>query len=172
MIGRLDLAARGAGERDLLLAFLAHHRRQLRDAIARLTDEEARQRLVPSLTTPLGLLKHAAFVETAWFVCQFTGLTRAEAGIPETAEESWILRESDTIAGLADAYDETARRADEVIARLDLDDVCHHPRLGTLSLRWVLVHCVRELAQHTGHAEILVEQLIASRPVSPPRPDE
>ncbi|MFZ1286417.1 MAG: DUF664 domain-containing protein, partial [Candidatus Phosphoribacter sp.] len=45
---------------------------------------------------------------------------------------------------------------------LDLDDTCEHPVLGTLSLRWVLAHCIRELAQHAGHAEILVEQIQAS----------
>lgn len=35
--------------------------------------------------------------------------------------------------------------------------------MGELTLRWALNHCIRELAQHAGHAEILVDQIIAQR---------
>ena len=152
-----------ADERAVLLAFLSEHRRVIRDTVLVLTDEEARRRLVPSLTTPMGLLKHAAFVEIAWFVCRFGGMTRTEAGIPEQADESFVLLSSDTLDDLSRSYDAAIARADAVIATLDLDSRCSHPVLGELSLRWVLVHCIRELAQHAGHAEILVEQLLAHR---------
>ena len=69
-------------ERDVLLAFLAEHRRLLRETVLQLTDEEARRRLVPSLTTPMGLLKHAAFVENVWFVCRFRRETARRHGRP------------------------------------------------------------------------------------------
>lgn len=157
------LTARTGDEREVLLAFLAEHRKALRTTVLALSDEEARRSLVPSLTTPMGLLKHAAFVDTAWFVCRFGGSTRAEAGIPETVDESFTLAPDDTLASLAARHEEAVARADEVIARLDLDDTCVHPVMGELSLRWVLTHCVRELAQHAGHAEILVEQIVAAR---------
>ncbi|MCA0337123.1 MAG: DinB family protein [Actinobacteria bacterium] len=163
MNDRLDLAAATGDERTLLLGFLAEHRRLLRETVLRLTDEEARRRLVPSLTTPMGLLKHAAFVDTVWFVCRFGGTSRVEAGVPESVDESFALDPEDTLAGLAAAHVEATQRADAVIATLDFDDTCEHPVMGTLSVRWVLTHCVRELAQHTGHAEILVEQLLAQR---------
>lgn len=29
-----------------------------------------------------------------------------------------------------------------------------------MTLRWIMVHCIRETAQHMGHAEILREQLL------------
>lgn len=158
------------GERATLLWFLAEHRRLLRETVLELTDEQARQRLVPSLTTPMGLLKHAAFVETVWFTCRFGGRSRAEAGIPETVDESFTLTEDDTLAALARAHLQAIDHADSVIERLDLDDTCDHPVMGTLSLRWVLTHCVRELAQHAGHAEILVEQLQAASTAHPRGP--
>lgn len=167
MTARLDLAAGTADERTVLLAFLAEHRRLLRECVLGLTDEEARRRLVPSLTTPMGLLKHAAFVDIVWFVCRFGGTSRAEAAIPETVDESFTLEPGDTLAALAERQVEAGRRADAVIATLDLDDTCEHPVMGALSLRWVLTHCVRELAQHTGHAEILVEQIRAPSPATP-----
>lgn len=163
MLDEGALAARRGDERETLSAFLAEHRQLLRTTVLALTDEEARRSLVPSLTTPMGLLKHAAFVETAWFVCRFGGMTRAEAGIPESVDASFTLGPEDTLAALAAGHEAAVRRADKVIAGLNLDDTCTHPLMGELSLRWVLHHCIREFAQHAGHAEILVEQLIAAR---------
>lgn len=156
-------SARAEDEREVLLAFLSEHRRLLRETVCTLTDDEARRRLVPSLTTPMGLLKHAAFVDTAWFVCRFGGLSRAEAGIPETVDESFALDPGDSLDELASLHLATIARADDVIAGLPLDDRCTHPVMGELTLRWVITHCIRELAQHAGHAEILVEQIVAER---------
>lgn len=150
-------------ERDVLLSFLAEHRRLLRQTVLQLTDEEARRRLVPSLTTPMGLLKHAAFVENVWFVCRFGGRMRADMGVPETVDESFILESDDTLADLAAEHEKAIAAADRVISQLNLDDRCTHPTMGELTLRWVLTHCIRELAQHAGHADILVEQIVAQR---------
>lgn len=163
MVERGALEARAAGEREVLLAFLSEHRRLLRDVVLFLDDEEARRRLVPSLTTPMGLLKHASFVETAWFVCRFGGRSRAEACIPESVDESFVLSADDTLQELAAQHERAVAQADEVIAGLDLESRCTHPVMGELTLRWVLNHCIRELAQHAGHAEILVEQIVAGR---------
>lgn len=156
-------AVRTGGEREVLLGFLDDHRRLIRETVLALTDAESRQRLVPSLTTPMGLLKHAAFVETVWFVCRFGGLTRAEAGIPETVDESFALDPDESLPELAHRHELAVARADAVIEVLGLDDTCEHPLMGELSLRWVLNHCIRELAQHAGHAEILVEQIVTRR---------
>lgn len=147
------------GERAVLLAFLAEHRRLLREKVLTLSDEEARRRLVPSLTTPMGLLKHAAFVERVWFVSRFGGLSRAEVGIPDTVDESFLLEPEDSLEGIARDHEPAVVAADAVIARLSLEDRCTHPVMGELTLRWVLTHCIRELAQHSGHADILVEQI-------------
>ncbi len=152
-----------AGEREVLLGFLADHRYLIRETVLALTYEESRQRLVPSLTTPMGLLKHATFVEAVWFICRFGGVTRAEAGIPETVDESFALDPRENLQALALAHEEAVAKADAVINTLALDDTCVHPAMGELSLRWVLNHCIRELAQHAGHAEILVEQIVAQR---------
>ena len=48
------------------------------------------------------------------------------------------------------------------MADLGLDDVITGNRRGPLPLRWVLLHVLRELAQHCGHAEILREQVLAA----------
>lgn len=162
--GSAALAAAIGSEREVLLAFLSEHRRLLRETVLQLTEDEARRSLVPSLTTPMGLLKHAIFVDTAWFACRFGGMTRAEAGIPETVDESFTLKHNDSLAALAEGHKAAVAKADAVINDLSLDQTCTHPTMGELSLRWVLTHCIRELAQHAGHAEILVEQIKVSSP--------
>ena len=48
-------------------------------------------------------------------------------------------------------------------AGLSGDVVFSGNRRGSLTLRWVLLHVLRELAQHCGHADILREQLLARR---------
>ena len=35
--------------------------------------------------------------------------------------------------------------------------------MGALTVRWIHLQVLRELAQHSGHADILREQLLASR---------
>jgi hypothetical protein len=52
-----------------------------------------------------------------------------------------------------------SRRA---IAGMGMDDVLPGNRRGPLPLRWVMLHMLRELAQHCGHAEILREQVLAA----------
>jgi hypothetical protein len=49
--------------RDQFEAFLDEHRAGIRACLDGLSEERARKSLVPSKTTLLGLVKHAAFVE-------------------------------------------------------------------------------------------------------------
>jgi hypothetical protein len=56
-----------AGERELLNGFLDYHRQVVSGKLRGLSENDARRRLVPSATTPIGLVKHAAAVERAWF---------------------------------------------------------------------------------------------------------
>ena len=159
----MDPAILTADLRTQFDAFLDEHRADLHACLDGLTEEEARASLVPSRTTLLGLVKHAAFVEKVWFDEAITCRSRAEIGIPATPDESFILAEEDTIAGLQADYlracEDSRRRA----ASLDLDDLVRGNRRGPLPLRWVYLHMLRELAQHCGHADILREQLLAAR---------
>jgi hypothetical protein len=52
---------------ETLEGFLEYHRRVLGGKLRGLSEEDARRRLVPSLTTMLGLVSHAAAVERNWF---------------------------------------------------------------------------------------------------------
>src|SRR5499427_10740679 len=141
-------------------AFLDEHRQELSDSLDGLTEEQARRSLVPSRTTLLGLVKHAAFVEKVWFDEAVTGRSRAEIGIPATPDESFILHDDDTIATVQRAHREACQASRRATSSLGLDDMVHGNRRGPLPLRWVYLHMLRELAQHCGHADILREQLL------------
>ncbi len=148
-------------EREQLEAFLHDNRVEVEGILHGLTDEQARRRLVPSLTTPLGLVKHAVFVEKAWFQVSLAGWARSEIGLPEEVEESFRLDDDDTIASVVHEYRMAWAASDEVAAGYGLDDLAEHNRRGPLTLRWIYVHMIEELARHAGHGDILREQILA-----------
>lgn len=138
-----------------------HYRTALHDSLNDLTEEEARRRLVPSKTTLLGLVKHATFVEGVWFDQAVTGRSYTEIGIAGTVDGSFRLHRRDTIASVQAGYRERWETSRQNLIALSSDDIVEgrgaHPV-------WALqLQVLRELAQHTGHAEILREQIIAAR---------
>jgi hypothetical protein len=158
-----DPAVFAAPLHQQLEAFLDDHRRALYDCLDDLTDEEARLRLVPSKTTLLGLVKHARFVELVWFNQAITCRTRAEIDCPENPDDSFELATEDTIESVRSAYRQVVVESRAAARKLGLDDVANGNRRGPLPLRWIYLHTLRELAQHCGHADILREQILATR---------
>jgi hypothetical protein len=143
--------------------FIDEHRAALHDCLDGLTEEQARRSLVVSSTTLLGLVKHATFVERVWFDEAVTRRSRAEIGIAATPDESFVLHDGDTIAGVQAAHRQACEDSRRATAQLGLDDLLLGNRRGPLPLRWVYLHLLRELAQHCGHADILREQITAGQ---------
>jgi len=106
-----------ADERTMLDAFLDDYRAELRSTIDGLTDEQARRSLVPSLTTLLGLVKHATFVELAWFDEGITFRPRADFGFASSVEESFTLTDDDTIASVLERYDAVCEASRKLSSR-------------------------------------------------------
>jgi hypothetical protein len=151
----IDLPARAQFE-----VFLDEHRSELNRCLDGLTEDQARQSLVPSQTTLLGLVKHATFVEKVWFDEAVTCRSRAEIGIPTTSDESFILHDDETISSVQQAHREACDSSRRATSPLGLDDRVYGYWRGPLPLRWVYLHVLRELAQHCGHADILREQIL------------
>lgn len=150
-----------AGEHDQLLAVVDDNRDEIAALLDGLTEEQARRRVVASETTLLGLVKHAAFVETVWFHEAVTGASRAELGIPDGPHESFLLADDDTIATVLASYAATRAEGDALVAGLGLDDLVRHNRRGPLTLRWVYLHLLQELARHAGHGDVVRELVLA-----------
>ena len=148
-------------QRGRIDELIDEYRRALHDSLDGLTEEEARRRLVPSETTLLGLVQHAAFVEGVWFDQAITGRSYAEIGIASTVDGSFALRKGDTIATVQAAYREQWQTSRRNLAGLDSDDVVNGR--GERPVWALQLQVLRELAHHAGHADILREQILASR---------
>ncbi len=150
-----------AGERQMLESMLDVQREEMARLLADVGDDAARERLVPSLTTPMGLVKHAIFVEKVWFHSRVAGVPRAELGLPDTIDASFVLEPDDTVGSVCSDFLAACRRSREVAAAHDLDESFpwHH---GPVTLRFIYGHMIAELARHVGHGDILVEQLKAN----------
>lgn len=149
--------------RALLEQQLDTQRAEIAKLLDGLTEGEARARLVPSLTTLLGLVKHAAFVERVWFHHRVAGASRAELGIPEEIDGSFQLTDGDTVVSVrSDHSDACAGSREIATAHPDLTEDFEW-RHGPVTLAFIYTHCIQELARHAGHGDILREQLIAGR---------
>ena len=148
-------------ERTQLDAFIEEYRSAIEATLDRLTEEQARLRLVPSATTLLGLLKHVTWMQRVWFEECVGGKSRRELGLVQSPDESFRLTADDTVASVTAAHREACATARTAVADLSLDSVATGHRAGPRTLRWVYLQVLRELAQHCGHADILREQVLA-----------
>ena len=160
-VAQSDIVLIGS-ERDQLEAFLDDNRQEILDSLNGVTEEQARRRVVPSLTTLLGLVKHATFVERVWFEVSLLGRTRAGLGLPEAVDPTFLFDEQDTIANVRAEYEAAVADARRVAANYGLDDTANFNRRGSLTLRWIYIHMVEELARHAGHADIVRELIFAA----------
>jgi hypothetical protein len=150
-----------AAQRQRVEELIDEYRAALHDSLNDLTEDEARRRLVPSKTTLLGLVKHATFVEGVWFDQAITGRSYAEMGLASTVDGSFTLRASDTIASVQATYRARWATSRSHLTGLADDDVVDGR--GARPVWAVRLQVLRELAHHTGHADILREQILASR---------
>jgi uncharacterized damage-inducible protein DinB len=151
-------------ERPLLENMLDRIRVGLIDTVRGLSEEQARRRLVPSMTTPIGLLKHAAVPERIWFQHILAGLPRSECdGNATSGDASFVVADDETVADVIAEFQRASERSREIAASHSLDATRQHPIVGTVSLRWIYLHMIQELARHTGHSDILREQIDATR---------
>ena len=157
-------AKRTLDEAGQLAVFLDAHRAILRASLEGMTDDEVRARLVPSPTTLLGLVKHATFLQVVWYQEAITGTPRTRLGQPDSVDDSFVVTERDTVDSVLAGYDQACASAREAGAMHGLDEVVNGHRMGAMTLRWIHLQVLRELAQHSGHADILREQLLANRP--------
>jgi hypothetical protein len=157
-----------ADERTQLEEFLETNRDELVETLDGLDEEQVRRRLVPSLTTLLGLVKHVTWAEQVWFHVGLAGRTREELGIPHENDPSWELEDGDSIASVLAEYRRVRTEARDLAAAYALDDLVRHNRRGPLTLRWLYLHMIEEIARHAGHADILREQILAADAVAGP----
>lgn len=149
-------------ERELLENTLELNRAALMTAVEHLSDTEARERLVPSRTTPISLIKHCAAAERVWFQRTLAGMSIDECdGHSVGGDGSFHVADDETLADVITEYTAARERSNELAADRNLDDTVEHHLVGTVSLRFIYLLMIAEVARHAGHADILVEQIRA-----------
>ena len=147
-----------APERESLAGWVDHYRTELLAKLEGLTEEQADRRVVPSLTTLHGLVRHLTKVEFVWFVSVIAGLDEpAPFGFPDRVDGDFLLDDGATLEEDVARYVAACERSRELFAGVGLDEVRTHRRIGEIDVRWIMIHMVEEYAQHNGHADILRE---------------
>ncbi|MFD9030724.1 DinB family protein [Streptomyces sp. NPDC059567] len=147
-------------ERDTLRAFLDYQRATLAMKCEGLGDEQLREKsMPPSTLSLLGLVRHMAEVERAWFRRVFEDGEAPMVWSDEIDFQAAYDASTSTRAEAFAAWEaevETSRRIEREAASLDLTG--HQPRWGEdVSLRMVMVHVLLEYGRHNGHADFLRE---------------
>jgi uncharacterized damage-inducible protein DinB len=148
-------------ERETLLGFLDWHRATLEWKCAGLTDEQLRRKSSPPSTLSLlGLLRHMAEVERAWFRRVLAG---EEVGLVYSDSMDFQAAYDAAEADVEQAWRNwraEVQQAREIANARELEATGTHHRSGdTFSLRWILVHMIEEYARHNGHADFLREAI-------------
>ncbi|MFB7598062.1 DinB family protein [Streptomyces sp. NPDC056160] len=156
--------APNADERGMLEGWLDYHRQTLAWKCEGLTDEQLRTAsAAPSELTLLGLVRHMAEVERAWFRRVLAG---EEAGPLHYDEQDpdgdFHVTDSDTWAEAHATWQAEIEAARRLTAGLGLDDLSKgRSRFSDepFNLRWIYTHMIEEYARHNGHADLLRERL-------------
>ncbi|MEY9943531.1 putative damage-inducible protein DinB [Kitasatospora sp. GAS1066B] len=150
-------------ERAMLVDFLVAGRATVRLKCAGLAAELALRSVEPSTLSLLGLIRHLAEVERRWFRRVLAGQEApplfVSAARPDQDFDG-AVPDPAVIAEAWQAWDAERAFADDFIAAApDFDVVGEDVWRGTVSLRWVLLHVIREYARHGGHADLLRERI-------------
>ena len=146
--------------------YLTHYRDALRRKCADLNPEQLAARSVPPSTLSLlGLVRHMAYVEQAWFQRALQGNLDEPRPFTDPGDRDFDFNAA---VGSVECVDEAFAEWDRQIARADewLDtqddesmgaDVVYNSDGETCPVRDILVHMVEEYARHCGHADLLRE---------------
>ncbi|MFJ4241535.1 DinB family protein [Streptomyces iakyrus] len=149
---------------DLLAAF-AEQRALLLITLRGLTDEQAARRTTVSELTLGGIVKHLAQGEETWTQI----MTKGDGELPDGMLDmgQYRMAGGDTLPVLLERYARAAHATEEAVAALPNLDVSvplpktpwSPPEPQYWSARRILLHLIKETAQHAGHADIIREAL-------------
>ncbi|MDH6626513.1 putative damage-inducible protein DinB [Streptomyces sp. LBL] len=152
-------------ERGALLAFLEEQRGGIRRALLGLTDEQASSRPSASELSLAGLLKHVAEVEQGW-IARAQGEPPAIKRDQSNWHECFQLADGESVESQLAYWEKVAADTEAFVRAVpSLDDTFRLPNDpwfppdATVSMRWLVLHLIRETARHAGHADIIRESL-------------
>ena len=122
----------------------------------------ARRAVEPSTMSLLGLVRHMAEVERAWFRRRFAGLDvpkRYQTEADPDGDFNGAVADPAVVEEARAAWREEIAFADQFTRDHDLDFLGCDSEGEPVSLRELLVHMIEEYARHNGHADLLRERI-------------
>jgi uncharacterized damage-inducible protein DinB len=155
----------GSGdERAVLTGWLDRQRATVLRKVHGLTDEQARQALLPTspLMTVAGVLSHLRWTERGWFAASFP--SAASGHTERDPSGGWEVPRS-SLDALVAQYAAECAVSRQVVSRHDLGAMQEFtpPEFSPVSLRWIVAHMIEETARHLGHLDVIREQLDGAR---------
>jgi len=153
-------------EREMLGGFLDWQRATVEAKVDGLSLEDASRPMTPSGLSLLGVVKHLGWVEYYWFRWVLAG----EEVEPPPREDGnnavqFRVETEDSVDSVLAFYRSEcahARRVTAAAATLEQPGVRASRIMGTVSLRWILIHMVEETARHAGHMDLMREAIDGS----------
>jgi uncharacterized damage-inducible protein DinB len=152
-------------EREDLVAVLASQRELFRITLRGIDDEQARQRTTASELTLGGLLHHLISCERHWTTVIQERDETAELDVSKF-EGEYAMGADETVVGLLAEWDEVAAATANLIrteksldTSIPTPTAPWTPERAWWSVRFTVLHILREIAHHSGHADIIREAL-------------
>jgi uncharacterized damage-inducible protein DinB len=154
----------GTGEKAVLAAYLDRYRMTLEMKAEGVDSEQlARRSVPPSTMSLLGLIRHLAGVEHAWFRRFIEGqqdLPRLYKSLEDPdLDFNGAVADDAVVADAWQTWRAEVTHAREVYAGLDDLSAMVGPEGNRAEVRDVLVHMIEEYARHCGHADLLRERI-------------
>lgn len=151
------------GELATLVGYLGDQRLTFEMKCADLDAEDmARRSVPPSDLSLLGLLRHLAGVEQAWFRRVMAGQDIPRHYRTEddpNAEFTGAVPDPDVVAEAWATWRSEIAFAERFVAEAPSLDVIGNGGDEPIALRELLVHMIEEYARHNGHADFLRERI-------------
>ncbi|OWA19262.1 mini-circle protein [Streptomyces sp. CS227] len=148
-------------ERATLVTFLDYTRATVHAKCQGLSEEDAGRTPLPGspLMSVAGLVSHVRWVEYYWLDVMFLGGEDILPGTEEDPDRDFRVEDGMPLTELLALYEDQCARHRDLVAGLPLEATAARPISDGrhVTLRWVLLHLIEEIARHNGHIDILRE---------------
>jgi uncharacterized damage-inducible protein DinB len=149
-------------ERTTLTGFLEDQRSTLAWKCQGLSEAQLKKPSVPpSNITMLGLVRHMAEVERAWFRRRLSAEPAGRIWSTDASPDADFEGVAGAnVAEAFSAWEEECRIARSILKDLDsLDVIFSAPPVLRMSVRCMVNHMIEEYSRHNGHADLIRERL-------------
>ncbi|GAB3396120.1 DinB family protein [Humibacter soli] len=151
-----------ADEKGILVGFLAYDRGVVERKLRGLSEQDARESVIPSGWSMLELAWHLSSMERRWLQWGFLGAQLDDPYRDADDGGSWHVDASATVDTVLAALQAAGDVTERIVGEHDLDERSLRGGRFTAedpapTLRWILTYVLQEYSRHLGHLDIARE---------------